>query len=320
MDNKRLAADLLKRYLNGSASAEETEQVENWYRTYDNNNLELSRDKKNSIEMRMQNKLQQHMQKQPKSMLLVLKTSPFIRIAAAVIIIFFIGLGTWKISALLKASQHNIPQFVYATKAGEQKTIILNDGSEITLSAASRITYPKKFSTTCREINLTEGEAFFKIAHDKNRPFTVRLPGSLYTRVLGTSFKIRAFKALAELKISVNTGKVAVGNKNQLFGTLIKGQQITYNKIHQSAIIAPTPIVDAKIVFEKTDLSEVIQQLEYLYSIKIELASAKMVHLGCTATFHTLQSPDQILDIICSLHNLKFKSTPDHKSFKIYKK
>lgn len=321
MDNKRLAEDLLKKYLSGSASPEESEQVENWYRNYDYNNTELSHDKKNKIGVRMQNKLQQHMQKQSKSTLLVIKTSPFLRVAASIIIIFCIGLGTWKFGHLFfKNANNNPPQFVFATKNGEQKTIVLSDGSEITLSAASRITYPKKFSATCREINLTEGEAFFKIAHDINRPFTVKLPGNLYTKVLGTSFKIRAFKALAELKVSVNTGKVAVGNKNQLFGTLIKGQQITYNKIHQSAIIAPTPIVDSKIIFEKTDLRQVIQQLEYLYSIKIELATEKLGDLGCTATFHTLQTPDQILDIICSLHNIKFKSTSDHKSFKIYRK
>lgn len=344
MDEQELAADLLKRYINGEATAEEISRVEKWYQDYEQQQVIVDRNRKEQIAVVMRGKLLEQMsleqpyqvlpqyrdgeqssthffKQQKDSVLVTLKKSVWIRIAASVLLISALGFGYWNSAYHSPENQlAATPQMVFSTKAGEKRQILLSDGSEITLSPASRLLYPKTFAAKSRTVTLTEGQAFFKIAHDRKRPFTVNLPGQLYTRVLGTSFSIHAFKAQAELKVSVNTGKVAVGNKHQVFGTLIKGQQITYNKIHQQAIIAETPIVDSKIVFDKINLQQAAEQLKYIYSIDIDLEDKQLGELGCTATFHTRQSPQQILDIICSLHNLKLETATDHKSFKIYRK
>ncbi|MBB6502774.1 FecR family protein [Pedobacter cryoconitis] len=318
MEDKKLAEDLLKKYLEAKATPKEIEQVENWYNSYEGKNQSLSKGRKAIIERRMLDTLKQHIGT-PSRKLFILDTS-FLRIAATTIMVCGIGFGYWKLAPRTQTEQPADAQLAISTNTREKKTITLSDGSEIILNPSSQLKYPARFSSASREISLVEGEAFFKIAHDERRPFSVQLPEKLYTRVLGTSFTIRAFKASRKMNISVSTGKVAVGNKNQVFGTLIKGQQITYDKNKQSALISQSPVPDTKIVFDGITLRQAMNKLEYVYSIKIDLSPAKMGNMGCTATFHSKQTPEEILGILSSLYNFKFKIAPDHKSFKIYKK
>lgn len=318
MEDKKLAEDLLKKYLDAKATPKEIEQVENWYNSYEEKNKILSQNQKAVIERRMRIALQQHMQQKPETKTAFIRSNTFLQIAASLLLVCSIGLAWWKTVPHPQQKTQLILR-IASTKVNEKKTITLADGSEITLSPSSRLSYPAKFAASFREIALEEGEAFFKIAHDGKRPFKVQLPGKLYTKVLGTSFTIRAFKASNALNVSVSTGKVAVGNKSQVFGTLIKGQQITYDKNKETAIISQTPVPDTRIVFEGINLRQALQKLEYIYSIKIELAPTSLGNLGCTATFHSKQKPEEILNIICSLYNLKYDSNPDHQSFKIHK-
>lgn len=320
MEDKSPAEDLLKKYLNAKATPKEIEQVENWYNTYEEGNKVLNKNRKAIIERRMLIKLQQHIYANPKSKTTFIRSNSFLRVAASTILLCSIGLIWWKITLHPKQKALAPSSLLTSTNANEKKTIRLGDGSEIILSPSSRLSYPAKFASSGREISLEEGEAFFKIAHEEKRTFTVQLPGKLYTKVLGTSFTIRALKTSSSMNIAVNTGKVAVGNKNQVFGTLIKGQQITYDKNKETAIISQTPVADTRIVFEGLNLHQALQKLAYIYSIKIDLSPAHLGTLGCTATFHSKQQPEEIIGIIASLYNLKYETTPDHKSFKIYKK
>lgn len=314
MDDKKRAEQLLGKYLNARATPEEVKLVENWYDGFENNPVP-EKEQKIIIGQRMFARIRQHLYPQvfPLSRLNLLRT------AATILVICSIGIGYRQLNRQTAPVYLQIPQLTFSTKAGEKKTIVLNDGSEITLNALGRITYPVKFSASSREITLVEGEAFFKIAHDKRRPFKVGLPDQLYTQVLGTSFHIRAFKASGELNIAVNTGKVAVGNKNQVFGKLIKGEQITYNRKLQSAVISQVPAADMQIAFEGITLKQALHELEYIYTIKIDLRPLPLGNQGCTETFNSRESPEEIIGVICSLYNLKFTTSSDHKSFKIYK-
>lgn len=313
-DNKHAAQQLLKKYLSAEANAEEIEQVENWYDAFEKNAVP-DQERKDYLGEQMRIRLQRHMH--PK--VLFMNRTSFLRIAAAVLMICAIGISYRKLARQPEQIHSQLPQLTFNTGAGEKKTLVLSDGSEIKLSQMTRITYPLKFAANSREITLVEGEAFFKVAHEAKRPFKVNMPDKIYTQVLGTSFQIRAYKVKGELNVAVSTGKVAVGNKHQVFGTLIKGEQITYNRAAQSAIISQIPVADTKIVFEGINLKQALQELEYIYTIKIELQPAQLGTLGCTATFNSRQEPEEILGVICSLYNLRFTMSPDHKSFKIHK-
>src|SRR5690554_4435275 len=96
------------------------------------------------------------------------------------------------------------------------KKITLTDGSTVFLNKGTIISLRKgKFTAHTREVWLEEGEAFFDITKDTNRPFIVHSKNGISTRVLGTSFNIKSYSDLNNQVITVNTGRVQVINKEQ---------------------------------------------------------------------------------------------------------
>ncbi|WP_431292627.1 FecR family protein [Pedobacter sp. P26] len=77
------------------------------------------------------------------------------------------------------------------TPRGGQYCVNLPDGSKVWLNAESKITYPVAFSGNTRKIAL-QGEAYFEVVHNPNKPFIVDFDGS-NVKVLGTHFNICAY-------------------------------------------------------------------------------------------------------------------------------
>lgn len=90
-----------------------------------------------------------------------------------------------------------------ATGPGEVREAELPDGTRVTLNFSSRLQvryYPRR-----RETVLDQGEAFFQVAADRSRPFTVD-SGASQIRVVGTAFNVRA--GPPALVVKVLEGKV----------------------------------------------------------------------------------------------------------------
>lgn len=96
-------------------------------------------------------------------------------------------------------------QLELATAAGETRTLDLPDGSTITLNINSKLTV--RYSNSRRQVVLAGGEAFFKVARDSARPFTVDA-GASEVRVVGTAFNVRA--GAAQTVVKVLEGRVEV--------------------------------------------------------------------------------------------------------------
>ncbi len=94
---------------------------------------------------------------------------------------------------------------MYFTRIGEQRTIELDDGSVITLNTAGQLVVD--YRGQVRRILLEHGEAYFEVAEDPKRPFTVDL-GVRSVTVAGTAFNIR--KDPAHYQVAVIEGAVAI--------------------------------------------------------------------------------------------------------------
>lgn len=94
----------------------------------------------------------------------------------------------------------------HVTSTAELRSIDLEDGSTVTLSAASAIAV--SFSGGERRVTLLEGEAFFQVRRDAGRPFRVRA-GAVQTTVIGTAFDVR--RAGDDVTVDVQEGVVEVG-------------------------------------------------------------------------------------------------------------
>jgi len=91
------------------------------------------------------------------------------------------------------------------TKAGEQRTVMLEDGSTIQLNTDTRISY--RVDAHARRVALTRGEAFFDVAKDPSRPFVVQA-GHSEVRVIGTQFSVR--QTGDRIEVVVKEGRVEV--------------------------------------------------------------------------------------------------------------
>lgn len=98
----------------------------------------------------------------------------------------------------------------FSTLIGEQQQITLKDGSIIHLNTNSQVEV--KFSHAQRDIYLSQGEAHFKVAHNKQRPFIVHAGEHKITAV-GTAFNVQINPKAKQLEVLVTEGKVALSNE-----------------------------------------------------------------------------------------------------------
>lgn len=173
----------------------------------------------------------------------------------------------------------NEPQYIVKTNIGGQKsTIILNDGSKVTLNSESTLRYPEEFNGSTRELVL-EGEAFFEVAKDESRPFVVR-NGSIKTTALGTSFNISAFPDDSLVQVALVTGSVKVSEylpgetKEPVF--LHPGEAAFYNKSKKSlakAVFNAKEILSWKegiLYFKDAKFAEIKERLGRWYGVEVE--------------------------------------------------
>ena len=183
------------------------------------------------------------------------------------------------------------------------RTDTLPDGSVITLNKNSSLKLPHNFKE--REIGL-QGEAFFRVATDKDRPFHVHTNGITIT-VLGTSFNVRAGDS-NKTTILVESGRISVQNE---FGNiqLDSGETITLtprDHILQKQIAA-SPLYKYYqpriFVCHDTPLGTLVDALNKAYGDSIVIENPALKTLPITTTFHDATLAD-VLDVIKKTLNI----------------
>ena len=202
----------------------------------------------------------------------------------------------------------------YQTQKGEKKIIELPDGSKVHLNAATRVHYPAEFSGNERNIALT-GEAFFLVAEDEKRPFTVH-SGDLVTTVLGTSFNVSAF-AENDTRITVVSGKVKVANQSgNAAMVLTKGEQAVYDKkagnLSKTTVnVAPyTGWLSGTLHFEGITLGKAIARMERWYNINIECSSSSLLERNIRGVYEK-EPLETVLEDLQFMLDLKYELVND---------
>lgn len=167
-------------------------------------------------------------------------------------------------------------QNTISTPNGGQYQIILPDGTQATLNAASSLTYPAEFHGSERVVQLN-GEAYFEVAKNKKMPFRV-VAGNQIVEVLGTHFNINAYKDEASVKTTLLEGsvKVSSGENSTL---IVPGEQAITNAGETSAIVKREVDVNKETAwknglfsFEDEDLKSIMRQVARWYDVKITYA------------------------------------------------
>lgn len=156
----------------------------------------------------------------------------------AAIFLLLIGLSYWGFNPKSAFRQQYFswtvkPELLFQTSDSQLASRILSDGTKIYLNGNSRLSYKAgAFNKKTREVWLT-GEAFFQVVHNPEKPFIIHSPDGLQTKVLGTSFNVKAYPGLNEQVISVRTGKVKItGEKGQMVQITPNQKAVFNNKNH----------------------------------------------------------------------------------------
>jgi len=240
---------------------------------------------------KVQNKIQENANRNS-GKLRKLIANPLMRVAAAILVAVLLSVAGYEIVANRSAS----PKMLEISSTDQiVKSFILPDGTLVSLNSNTQLKYPKKFGKETREVSI-EGEAFFEVKPNKNKPFIIHA-GNAQIKVLGTSFNVSAYPRAKLIEVIVETGKVQVLNnltEPKLTNELILNPGDKGTLVFSSNALLKTTNQDPNfmawkthnLIFRATSLSEVIGNLEKVYKVNIRLDNPKLNGLLLTAHFN----------------------------------
>lgn len=162
---------------------------------------------------------------------------------------------------------------VLTVPRGESFKVVLCDGTEVWLNANSNFVYPTAFVGKERVVTL-EGEAYFKVSKDPDRPFIVKTP-TVQTRVLGTEFNIRSYSPEDTHVVLIN-GKVEVSNTQGGAYTRLYPGEDAHLQTDGNFILTEVDLdsyvywKDGYFYFDDITLKDIMQNLGRWYNVNIE--------------------------------------------------
>jgi transmembrane sensor len=213
----------------------------------------------------------------------------------------------------------------YSTAIGEQRSVVLADGSIVTLNTSSHIKV--KLEKHRRTVDLLAGEALFQIAHDKERPFDVISAGTV-ARAVGTKFDVnqRADSTI----VTVVEGRVEVGTPagvgmagavgNATLISLSPGESVTVvPHVRPSRALVnigtATAWTQRRLVFDHRPLGEVAAEFNRYNRQAIQIENPQLRNQEVTGTFEA-NDPASFMDFLSKLPHVQI--TLDSAVIKVY--
>jgi transmembrane sensor len=181
------------------------------------------------------------------------------------------------------------------TREGEQKTVELSDGSQVSLNANSRVLV--QYDDHVRRVTLARGEALFNVIKHQSRPFVV-VVGNRKVIAMGTSFLVRREEASGTAyTVTLVEGRIAVEPisgpdilpRDFVSGLklLNPGERLRFKGETQDAVDSPsiervTAWQRGQLIFDDTSMSEAAAEFNRYGSNKITIDSdvAKKFRVG----------------------------------------
>ena len=194
----------------------------------------------------------------------------------------------------------------YATGIGEQRSIVLADGSTVELNSRSHIEV--RYSDDTRSIELLEGQALFKVAKNPARPFVVTSGGAV-VRAVGTQFDV--YKKHDGTVVTVVEGRVAIagsglasgrgaGSDQSMPASISQGNEREYQvSAGRQVTVRPASVEEAahpniasaiawrqrQLVFESASLSQVAEEFNRYNERQLVIQDAELHEFHISGVF-----------------------------------
>lgn len=297
----------LRDYLDGKLNEQEQAGVDAWYESIARGTIEPFKNKEHKEEVRkaLFDSLQAHVQPTKRRML------PFsyrALVAAAALLLLATFAFLW-----INKIHRSDDLIEIQTHAGEVKQHLLPDSTVIWLGGNTQLSYHKAGYAKNRNLTLERGEAFFDVHRDTLHPFRIA-SGDLTIQVLGTSFNVRHFKESHDMRVDVKTGVVKVSqHKSGLTQILKKGEGLAYDSMTQTFVLTGTTpdYVDlwtrGGIFFQQASFKDLQELLNNRFGVHLASEGLNTADFRYTLLMPNVQSLEHIMDMICSIHQLKYR-------------
>ena len=317
---KEEAIRLLHRCLSGQASAAEQRAVQTWEATSEANRAEANAIRRvwaaakplpfpEAIDLDADFAALRAKQAARKVPVRKIRRFSWMRVAAAVLVLCAAGaLSTWYANRSAPWTE------TYAAAGVEQ--IELPDGTQVWLNQGTTLRYPTAFDDEARPVELS-GEAFFEVAKDAARPFTVESQ-NLVVRVLGTAFSVSEATADRPAGVVVREGKVRVRNADgtatveltahQTARLSADGQTLTTGT---SAGLNELAWQRGSLRFEEAPLRQALSDISRAYGVSVTLDNPTLADCLLSGRYRQDTPLDSLLQSIQLQFDITLRRQPD---------
>lgn len=234
-----------------------------------------------------------------------------VRVAASAAAILIVGVAS------LFLFEGPAEMIVVENTGTEVRELLLLDSTRVWLQLGAKITYPEKFSRKQRPVHLS-GEAFFDVARDPSRPFTVSTTAAKI-EVLGTRFDVNAVADGTLTEVALESGSVALhmsGKENE--SVKIKPGELAVADLSDASITVTEtdPYMysvwkEKELVFRAQPLGYIMNILEKAYGVDIRLGNEVLGRTVYTGRFKKSLPIDEVLAIIEMNTSMEYRLNAD---------
>jgi ferric-dicitrate binding protein FerR (iron transport regulator) len=333
---------IIVRYLDGTLSGEESDYLEKWLNSSNENRkilhsvdqiwkasdtssqkallkeLNLERDwdiienKINSRDPALDSKrAEEHKRNRKRHQI----TSNLVKAAALILVALTSAFLTLQYAPVDQTVSHEPAFREITTEPGERANIDLGDGTKLVLNSGSKLVIPDTFSQSKRVVSLS-GQAFFDVHPDRDRPFYIKTQNALIA-VLGTSFDVRSYEEENEIQVVVSEGTVEFSNTDTKSDPLIlnEGYLGKMNVPEKSLKIETVQNMDTyfgwingRLIFKEKQLKSVFTEISRWYDVQIilNLTDESVLDNTLTADLKT-RSVRDVMDVIAMSMDIDYE-------------
>jgi len=214
-----------------------------------------------------------------------------------------------------KSKDKSIVYNTLETPRGGEYSLVLSDGTKVWLNTASKIRYPQFFEQNKRTVYV-QGEAYFEVAKNKEKPFFVH-SGSNTIKVVGTAFNVRAYSEYTSTLVTLSEGSIEL-NTSQSVHVLLPNQQAIINDRDSIVSIVNvnsqlfTAWKDGKFLFKDISLANIMDDLSRWYNVNLFYTNQEVKTLKFSLYVNKQDKIDKILEMIEATEKVKFNITDNN--------
>lgn len=248
-------------------------------------------------------------------------TQKIMRVAAIFLVAGLIGVFAYQNGYQDPEAEEPVLREV-STANAQRANLTLGDGTKVMLNAGSKIKFPNRFGKDVREVYL-EGEAYFDVVNNPEKPFIVHLRGSVI-RVLGTSFAVRSYDEEDHVRVVVSEGEVSFETENTDDKIFLEARELGryYFKERKLETARVTDMQlymswrDGYLKFREEPMRNVAKELERRYGVEVTFKNPGIKEKSLTA-FLKSRSIKNVLEVVAMSLDVEYRLQEDTVSFYI---